>query len=385
MEQEELQKTIELLGRFMEKYEKVKAQLPYDINLISLIEDIDENTHSRILERLLNYKTANGRYEILESFIACIKEKAQRENKQFKIDAVKKPIITQEKERIDLWIRDKEGDYAIVIENKINWAQDQFTQLERYIDKTIKAGFENIYVLYLPLTDKDPESQSWGKYHGGEIYRERYLKLPFKDDILPWLKEIPIRLKETHLAAALVQYINYLERILHMTEMDKELQKIKDELKLDEKDWTQLEEMAKAIKIVQEEIETERKERMSRYWQEWKQRLEHDFPGYKIVYNSDVNIPLPEIGLEFDHFKVLIEYNVQCKKLYYGILKKGENDNAGQAVLEAMTEKGFEFYKAKEKHVNTWKSWYAAKETSFERGYDDLADLIREVIKALPE
>jgi PD-(D/E)XK nuclease superfamily len=53
---------------------------------------------------------------------------------------------------IDILI-ERKGDYAIILENKINGAQDQFQQLAGYVDKLLREKFapENIYVFYLPL------------------------------------------------------------------------------------------------------------------------------------------------------------------------------------------------------------------------------------------
>ena len=210
------QELLIFLDDFNKIYKEEEKKLPYHINLIDELH-ANENAHSRILEKLLQQqKPTNKKYEILESFLEFIKEKYYNKEDFNKIN-IQKPQITQEKERIDLWIRD--FDYTIVLENKVAWASDQPNQLERYIDITKKYGFkdkeEQIYVLYLPPTyEKEPTKQTWGKYYKSDIRTKRYLNLSFKDDILPWLKNLVlpnIRLKDKYLSSSIEQYIDHLE------------------------------------------------------------------------------------------------------------------------------------------------------------------------------
>ena len=182
----ELDNTKELLRfipAFMENHRKAEAKLPYHINLIDELR-ADENAHSRILAKLLQQKTPYGKFEILESLIRYIKEKSV----SFGNIRIENPAITQETERIDLWVKDK--NYAIIVENKVHWASDQWEQLSRYIDRTKESGFkeEQIYVVYLsPTYDKLPDDQTWGGYR--EKFADRFINLSFRDDILTWLSE----------------------------------------------------------------------------------------------------------------------------------------------------------------------------------------------------
>ena len=168
--------------------EKIKEKLPYNINVIDELH-INENAHSRILYKLLQYKNDLGQYEILESLVNYIIKHCRKNS--FKNIHVEKPKITQEEQRIDLWVRD-EG-YAIIIENKVYNAIDQENQLSRYIDKTkvdsrkYKDG-SNIFIIYLSQSGKEPAEQTWKDYK--DEFKDRYVNLSFKDDILPWLKNI---------------------------------------------------------------------------------------------------------------------------------------------------------------------------------------------------
>jgi len=268
------QNFLDLLVNFKEIFDREEKNKPYHINLIDELH-ASENAHSRILEKLLQYQEPNNkRFEILEYFILFIIEKYKYKNEFQKIK-IQNPQITQEKKRIDLWIRDK--DYSIVIENKVAWAGDQQKQLERYIDITKEQKFseEQIYVLYLPPTyEKEPEEQSWGKYFEGDIHENRYLILSFRDDILPCIKNniLPnIKLEDKYLISAIEQYIDHLEGKFKLRTIDKkmnmELQKfIKEKLGLNgvepeiaieivSEKLQEMEDATNQLKSIQEEIQ----------------------------------------------------------------------------------------------------------------------------------
>lgn len=203
---------LDLLKRFMSLAEERSKTLPYRINLIETLGGAYETQNSKILAAFLRYKSPFGHFEILESL---------REYIQYRFDAfrdikVEHPRINTEYCHIDIYVRES-SKYAIIMENKSNGAGDQDHQLSRYIEIAIREGYaENkIYVLYLPpLEGKEPEGQSWGKYE--ESFKDRYVKLSWRDDILPWMKEkvLPsIRKKDIPLSSALEQYIDYWEGI----------------------------------------------------------------------------------------------------------------------------------------------------------------------------
>jgi hypothetical protein len=324
--------TLSFLTSFMEKYREEEAKLPYHINLIDELH-ADENAHSRILGKFLMQKTKDGRFEILEHFIQYLKKKSAG----FGNIQVESPEITQEKERIDLWIRDKRSGYAIIIENKIHWAKDQESQLSRYIEKTIGDGFkeERIFVVYLPPADeKDPDEQTWGKYE--ENFKERYVKLSFKDDILPWLNEIlpDIEQKEVHLRSALEQYIDHLEGMFNLrpinNKMNMKLQEfIKDDLKIQENKpddafeilTTKKEELEKAF----EQIELLEEQLRKNIFQIWAAQVEQDFhgTGYKLIDKGE-NYLCWEIVLSGDKIGITLEFDRKKELWYCGIWIKNK-------------------------------------------------------------
>lgn len=217
----EYKKLLNFSREFHKRYMEEKLKLPYHINVIDELH-INENGHSRILLKLLQFVNEREEWEILQSFVDYIKSKSK--SRQFDRINIKKPKITQEEARIDLWVRDKVGNYAIIIENKIYNAQDQEAQLSRYIDKTKECLFNqnDIFVVYLSQTGSEPNSQSWGDYQ--QLFEDRFINLSFKEDILPWLKNniLPnIKYKDTYLINAVQQYVDYLEGLFDLRTIQK--------------------------------------------------------------------------------------------------------------------------------------------------------------------
>ncbi len=220
MNEQQLSDLLKFASEFSSIKEEEQKKLPFHLNLVDQLH-INENAHSRILMHLLSYKNDNGKYVFLTSLIDLIKEKQSGDFGKITIES---PQITQEKERIDLWVRD--NDYAIIFENKIYNAADQDAQISRYINKT-KEGLRNyreedIYVVYLSQYPKEPELQSWGEYK--DSFRSRYVNLSFCYDILPWLKDkiLPnIKYKELFVQTAIIQYIDYLEGLFKIRNIDK--------------------------------------------------------------------------------------------------------------------------------------------------------------------
>lgn len=191
-------------------FDEYRQNSPYHLNIIEELH-ANENAHSRILAKLFQYKNTDGEYVILKSFIEYILK--NNKDKAFDKIEIKKPRITQEEQRIDIWIRD--DNYAIIIENKVYEAGDQEEQLARYINKTKDNNYneEQIFVIYMPSVIRDASAQTWGEYK--ESFIRRFAVVSFCDDIVTWLNKyiLPnLTLKEVYLKSAIEQYIDYLER-----------------------------------------------------------------------------------------------------------------------------------------------------------------------------
>ena len=85
--------TFDIVMAIEEFIAKKKKDLPYNINVIDELH-ANENAHSRILCKLLQYKDSFGKYRILESLLFYISLLEGKE--EFANVMIKSPIITQE-------------------------------------------------------------------------------------------------------------------------------------------------------------------------------------------------------------------------------------------------------------------------------------------------
>lgn len=292
-------------NKFIKQLKEERAKLPYHLNLLDELH-ANENAHSRILLKLLQFTNLKGKYEIYQSLLVYI-NKRQKGLQNIRIKA---PQMSQEEARIDLWVRDKK--YAVIFENKINNACDQPEQLARYIEKTIEWGYEvkDIFVVYLSAEGHEPAEQSWGKYK--EMFKDRYVKLSYRNDIYPWLKEniLPeVRYKEIYLQTALVQYIDYLEGRFYLRETEKQMNMNLD--KFIDKHWKlgeldkgeqvrildeKIAELNEVLSKVQELRNRRRQEEEQEVVKSWKERAERDLEMQVLAdYRPEALVAL-EIG-----------------------------------------------------------------------------------------
>ena len=204
-----------LIKRLLKEYQ---SRIPDRVNLVDLL-GANENAHTRILAAILGFKR-EGQMPFVSSFI----ERFIRNEEDKECIQVQQPCVETQLTYIDALIWEP-SKYAIIIENKINWAVDQHRQLEGYI-KTTKGVCciepnRQCYVIYLTddgrkevsdisLTD---EAKQLLDYKNDES-PGRYIKLNYREDILPWLKEEVLascRYIEQMLTSMLQQYIDYLE------------------------------------------------------------------------------------------------------------------------------------------------------------------------------
>lgn len=207
--------------------DKLLSELPYHINLIDELR-INENAHSRILAKLLQYRNQDRHYELLESFVEYIKNNYGRVSEEFDTINIISPIITQEKRRIDLWVRDSSSNCALIFENKIYDANDQESQLYRYIEETRNAPFDDnrIFVFYLTKFEKEPSNQTWGDNETKQLFKTRFVNLTFRYDILNWLNNCVrpnIRPQDIYLSSAVIQYVDFLEGLFSIRDIDKSI------------------------------------------------------------------------------------------------------------------------------------------------------------------
>ena len=325
---EEYKKLLFFADLFYETLTKEKLQLPYHINVIDELH-INENAHSRILFKLLQFKNQKGEYEILESLLSYIKRKTHSIQFEERIH-LRNPLITYNEALIDLWIRDI--GYSIIFENKIYNAVDQNEQLSRYIDKTIAAGYnkKKIFVVYLPPDGHEPADQSWGKKK--EEFQDRYINLSFRNDILTWLKNevLPnIRLKDVYLKSAVSQYIDYLEGYFLLRTINNKMNMKLDEIitkhfGLDK--FNSPQECYRALKEKTEEMQEvvnsmqSYKDRLRlQIFKDWKERTTQKFPKLSCgEYGDFVDVCL----LYTDGRKIYVRINEEGGRLFCQEKKK---------------------------------------------------------------
>ena len=306
MNEQQLSDLLNFASEFSSLKEEEQKKLPFHLNLVDQLH-INENAHSRILMHLLSYKNDNGKYVFLTSLIDLIKEKHSGDFSKITIES---PQITQEKERIDLWVRDKV--YAIIFENKIYNADDREAQLSNYIEKTLKHNYNKnqIFVVYLSQYPKEPELQSWGEYK--DSFRSRYVNLSFCYDILPWLKDkiLPtIKYKELFLQTAIIQYIDYLEGLFKIRNIDKpmnmELNKLieqhfklsdesaKDKIRIIQKPAQEIDDLSSQMKALLESYR-------QNIYETWKKKTKENYSGLNPNKKSEAAAGWPITDVTFN-------------------------------------------------------------------------------------
>ena len=318
---------------------KNKHLVPYHLNLIDELH-INENGHSRILYKLLEYRNPDGDYIFLKSLLKYISKNCEA----FEKICVTNPEITQELCRIDLWVRDRAGGYAIIFENKVYNATDQEAQIARYIECTQSNGYplDKIFVVYMPqMDDKDPVDDSWGEYK--EVFASRYVKFSFRNGVLPWLKSdvLPsIPDKDKLLKSAIEQYVNYLEGLFKQRESDKQLyimvkNYIKEQLGLNDNPFVnkkKLERKIEELDEVRQYLVKMKDDYKTQIFEQWKQHFNRCFPKYRCELTNDFTLlmELPICGRI-----VYAELTTDTNGLYWGLSdKEGLKDTA---VLELLT------------------------------------------------
>ena len=132
---------LELAKSLHEFIRNSKYRPAYDGSLLDIIGGVSKPITSQILANILMYKDENNHSVLLESFVKNFI------NKDIEVE---NPIITAEKEHIDVAVRDKQ--YAIVIENKLKDAVFQRNQLARYIAHMKEHNYNenNIFIIIMP-------------------------------------------------------------------------------------------------------------------------------------------------------------------------------------------------------------------------------------------
>ena len=278
---------IVITKRLIEKHKEAMKSYPYNINIIDELH-ADENAHSRILMKLLQFNEDKS-FPILDSFLKELEINENITNPEFTSDS---------SDRIDLLIKDEK--YAIIVENKIHDAIDQENQLNRYIEEVERKGFDSLYIIYLTKDGREPTNGSLSEERKRRLKIEgRFYSLSYKDNILPWMEEriLPIcRIEEENLSSALRQYIDHLKGLFMERKIDKELNEtmekhIIEELKLEnitsEDKIKYLQKFMNEITKLHTIADNICREEIYQYFSQWKLELQNKFGNQKNIIEDN--------------------------------------------------------------------------------------------------
>ena len=145
------------------EYEKGRTEkIDIGFNVFTLSSDFyyRENFHSDIIKAFLDPKEkhneGNKYLHIFIDLLNCVNVKTAIKKSDFE-----NSIVVREKHNIDILIIDDVSKKAIIIENKINNAVDQYRQLPKYYDR-LKNDYEVVAIVYLTLnSSKRPDQSDW--------------------------------------------------------------------------------------------------------------------------------------------------------------------------------------------------------------------------------
>ncbi|MFB9843387.1 PD-(D/E)XK nuclease family protein [Mucilaginibacter ginsenosidivorans] len=144
------------------QYQQVHVDAGF--NLFLLISDTyrRENFHSDILKALLDPAEKHGHDNCyLNHFINLLNKTAHGRLIVQPTDYSKAKVY-RERGRIDILISDDKSKHAIIIENKINQAQDMPRQLPRYANELMQKGYQIDAIVYLLLNyHHKPNMYDW--------------------------------------------------------------------------------------------------------------------------------------------------------------------------------------------------------------------------------
>lgn len=199
----------------LNEQKKMRGFSDYNIFLTLHKSSNEVNLHSRFIHSLLdpsgNHNQGTIFLDLFMQFCSLC---------EFKID-VNNVEVTREDNRIDILISDKTNNKYIIIENKI-YAEDQNTQIQRYIDEKVKENKNaKICVLYLTLYGEKPSKNSLGKFklEGNSLKNGKqefkFKAISYKDDILKWLYECRIQMQNLIKFDLIIsQYIDVVKNLI---------------------------------------------------------------------------------------------------------------------------------------------------------------------------
>ena len=302
------------------------AQRPFHLNVIEAAcrGRFKETGHSLVLADMLKHPYIQSSF--LSTFLGLQHEYMK---------------VTRETDRVDVAL--KSDDMFVIIENKVNAAEEKRNQVYRYVHKIgmEKYGYvmSQIYVVYLNPTNRIPPSNYSLCDDNNEnnvfedLGEDHYTIQSYKYDITSWLRELSID-NEPHISSALDQYIDFLENKFHTSPLDKNMnneikQFLLKELQIEGKSYDEqiaaldnqqekVSELLNAIDNLKIELKKKQSHTMMREWQGQIEKqlgivLAADEHSFRIQLNNKVWLGvwdgydskdhLPYWGFQFDDYK----------------------------------------------------------------------------------
>ena len=303
------------------------SQRPFHLNVIEAAchGRFKETGHSLVLADMLRHSAIQSSF--LETFLGLQHESLE---------------VTAETDRVDVALRGK--DIFIIVENKVNAAEEQKNQVYRYVhDIGIdKYGYSlsQIYVVYLNPTNRNYPSEyslcdENNKYNVfEELGDDHYTVQSYKYDITNWLRRLSIS-GEPHIDSALDQYIDFLETKFHTSQLDNNMNtEIKNlllkELQIEDKplekqievltnQYDKTEDLLRSIESLKNEMQKELSHKLIEKWKEQIEqqigiKLSKDDHSFGIQLNNKVWLGvwdgqisgnhLPFWGFQYDSFRM---------------------------------------------------------------------------------
>ena len=398
--QDEVERLLDLVEKYPKEREKKLGKLPFRYNVLEEVR-VNENAHTRLLMRLLQYDPAR------KDFFKDL------EGKGFASPTMSKPKITVEKHRIDGLIQE-EGEYAIIIENKVCGAVEQGQQLEKYIDKC-KKGLQDdlgkVHILYLVNSQgQAPSEQTWGKYES-KSFGNRYKLLSYAEDIIAWIEELQKNFEgktddeSKSLQAGIAQYLDYLRLMFKIDEYSNKKKEltiyVEEKLGLKSKAvaeaLTFLEQQQGAIEdlSLRSEFERLRKYYQIKAWGENFDVRNESEQGYsKDVFIDDTAIGnlYPKVGIYYQiegkgSFVALVEYDIETtrgKSVAVGLRCPSEFDVEQIKCLQDVFNEKLEKVLCSKRASGAWYRWCEVKPDKAMEKFNALVAALEEELGAKP-
>lgn len=314
--------TLSLSASFGQCYSEMDTLFPVSINPLvdaHFNQRLKETAHSRILYSLLT-----GSDFVKNHFLHYFLDNG--------VSLANITIPYPDKNRIDLTI--KGDDFYLIIENKVNGAQEQEKQIDRYV-KIAEETYpkEQIYVLYLNKEKHNIPSKLSLSHETKVDLGDNFICKDYKHDILKWLYCVNDEIifdTEPQLKSAIMVYIGYLEEYfqtskqqeimnnkldnLIIEQLQLENKTTSDKLKVIEDELTNLNKLKERLEEIQELYQNEYNEENFKTW--YKESAEQIDDNIALTRESPT-----EFGFDFEFRKSRFrcELSVDAGGYYWGI------------------------------------------------------------------